>query len=87
MDPTIAIVALLVVFAIFYAIYRSYTRISIAHIPGPEPESFLLGIDFLHYYLRHIFITSHHREFARVIPRSSRRGNQPFLDVILCGYC
>lgn len=28
-----------------YLVYRRYTRISVSHIPGPEPVSFLLGID------------------------------------------
>ncbi|KAG6821030.1 hypothetical protein H0H93_007920 [Arthromyces matolae] len=27
----------------FYNCYRRYTRTSIAHVPGPKPESFLLG--------------------------------------------
>lgn len=31
------------VFAVLYAGYRRYTRISISHIPGPKPESFILG--------------------------------------------
>jgi hypothetical protein len=29
--------------AAVYACYRRYTRISVSHVPGPEPESFLLG--------------------------------------------
>ncbi|KAE9408599.1 cytochrome P450 [Gymnopus androsaceus JB14] len=29
--------------ALAFFLYRRYTRISVAHIPGPEPESFLLG--------------------------------------------
>ncbi|RDB24999.1 hypothetical protein Hypma_008013 [Hypsizygus marmoreus] len=29
--------------AIVYACYRRYSRISVSRIPGPEPESFLLG--------------------------------------------
>ncbi|EAU91561.1 hypothetical protein CC1G_02050 [Coprinopsis cinerea okayama7 len=28
---------------LFYKLYRRVTRISIAHVPGPEPESFWLG--------------------------------------------
>ncbi|KAJ4000630.1 cytochrome P450 [Lentinula boryana] len=31
------------VIALGYFLYRRYTRISISHIPGPAPESFLLG--------------------------------------------
>jgi hypothetical protein len=31
------------IFAVLYAAYRRYTRLSISHIPGPKPESFLLG--------------------------------------------
>lgn len=31
-------------FAALYALYRRYTRISIAHIPGPRSESFILGM-------------------------------------------
>ncbi|KAJ3761819.1 cytochrome P450 [Lentinula raphanica] len=34
---------LLGVIALVYFLYRRYTRISISHIPGPEPESFWLG--------------------------------------------
>ncbi|KAG5731010.1 Leukotriene-B4 omega-hydroxylase 3, partial [Termitomyces sp. T112] len=26
-----------------YTCYRRYTRISVSHVPGPEPESFILG--------------------------------------------
>lgn len=29
--------------AAIYACYRRYARISVSHVPGPEPESFLLG--------------------------------------------
>jgi hypothetical protein len=39
--------SMLVPFLLFtvavYSIYRWWTRISISDIPGPEPESFLLG--------------------------------------------
>ncbi|KAJ3749248.1 cytochrome P450 [Lentinula detonsa] len=31
------------IIALGYFLYRRYTRISISHIPGPAPESFLLG--------------------------------------------
>ncbi|KAJ3880021.1 cytochrome P450 [Lentinula edodes] len=31
------------VIALAYFLYRRYTRISVSHIPGPEPESFILG--------------------------------------------
>ncbi|KAL0955684.1 hypothetical protein HGRIS_001908 [Hohenbuehelia grisea] len=34
---------LLPVASILYLCYRRYTRISISHVPGPEPKSFLLG--------------------------------------------
>ncbi|KAJ6535340.1 cytochrome P450 [Mycena vulgaris] len=34
---------LLVFTLVLYSIYRRWTRISISDIPGPEPESFLLG--------------------------------------------
>lgn len=47
--PTMALLipfTTLSVLAVLYAIYRRLTRISIAHIPGPPPESFLLGISF-----------------------------------------
>ncbi|KAJ7126049.1 cytochrome P450 [Mycena epipterygia] len=43
MEPlTQAVVALSVVW-VLYSIYRRWTRISVADIAGPEPESFLLG--------------------------------------------
>ena len=31
------------IFAVLYTGYRRYTRVLISHIPGPNPESFLLG--------------------------------------------
>ncbi|KAJ7278476.1 cytochrome P450 [Mycena rebaudengoi] len=43
MEPLLQpILASFVLFAL-YLIYRRWTRISIADVPGPEPESFLLG--------------------------------------------
>ncbi|EEB93192.1 hypothetical protein MPER_08189 [Moniliophthora perniciosa FA553] len=33
----------LICLGIVYALYRRFNRISIAHIPGPEPESFIFG--------------------------------------------
>jgi hypothetical protein len=33
--------------AVIYQLYRKLTRISVADIPGPEPESFILGKLFL----------------------------------------
>ncbi|ESK91018.1 cytochrome p450 [Moniliophthora roreri MCA 2997] len=33
----------LICFGIIYALYRHFNRISIAHMPGPEPESFVFG--------------------------------------------
>ncbi|KII95493.1 hypothetical protein PLICRDRAFT_98902 [Plicaturopsis crispa FD-325 SS-3] len=41
MDPLVYIV--LAGLAATYVFYRRYTRISLSHVPGPEPESFLLG--------------------------------------------
>jgi len=38
--PPFIVVALL---AVLYQLYRKLTRISVADIPGPEPESFVLG--------------------------------------------
>jgi len=32
-----------VFFFALYNLYRRFSRISIAHIPGPKPDSFLLG--------------------------------------------
>jgi hypothetical protein len=40
----ILLCVLLSILCIFYALCRRATRTSIAQIPGPEPESFLLGI-------------------------------------------
>ena len=37
--PFIAVVLL----TVLYQLYRKLTRISVADIPGPEPESFILG--------------------------------------------
>ncbi|KAJ3857523.1 cytochrome P450 [Lentinula lateritia] len=31
------------IIAFAYFLYRRYTRISVSHIPGPDPESFILG--------------------------------------------
>ncbi|KAJ7871094.1 cytochrome P450, partial [Mycena leptocephala] len=43
MRPLIESCSALVVLWIAYTLYRRWTRISISDIPGPEPESFLLG--------------------------------------------
>jgi hypothetical protein len=40
----ILLCVLLSILGIFYAFFRRATRTSVAQIPGPEPESFLLGI-------------------------------------------
>jgi hypothetical protein len=45
MRPLIESCSALVVLWIAYTLYRRWTRISISDIPGPEPESFLLGTD------------------------------------------
>lgn len=37
------LVPFLVLIVVLHSIYRRWTRISISDIPGPEPESFLLG--------------------------------------------
>jgi len=37
------VIYILGIFAVLYTSYRWYTRVSISHIPGPKPESFLLG--------------------------------------------
>jgi hypothetical protein len=42
--PFILLCILLGLLGIFYALYRRATHTSIAQIPGPEPESFLLGM-------------------------------------------
>ena len=34
--------------AIFYLLYRRVTRNLIAELPGPKPESFVLGISIFH---------------------------------------
>ncbi|KAF8058710.1 cytochrome P450 [Lyophyllum atratum] len=39
--PSLAVLCLLG--AALYRLYRRWTRISVKHIPGPEPESFVLG--------------------------------------------
>ncbi|KAJ7894320.1 cytochrome P450 [Mycena olivaceomarginata] len=43
MRPLVESCSALVVLWIAYTLYRRWTRISISDIPGPEPESFLLG--------------------------------------------
>ncbi|KAJ7318602.1 cytochrome P450 [Mycena albidolilacea] len=43
MRPLVESCSFLVVLWIAYTLYRRWTRISISDIPGPEPESFLLG--------------------------------------------
>ena len=42
MDSITALLALFV-FLFLYSIYRRFTRVSLADIPGPPAESFLLG--------------------------------------------
>ncbi|KAF7362971.1 Cytochrome P450 [Mycena venus] len=48
MLPLVESCSALVVLWIAYTLYRRWTRISVSDIPGPEPESFLLGKDPLH---------------------------------------
>ncbi|KAJ7319227.1 cytochrome P450 [Mycena albidolilacea] len=43
MRPLVESCSALVVLWIAYTLYRRWTRISISDVPGPEPESFLLG--------------------------------------------
>ncbi|KAJ6510946.1 cytochrome P450 [Mycena sanguinolenta] len=43
MRPLVESCSALVILWIAYTLYRRWTRISISDIPGPEPESFLLG--------------------------------------------
>ncbi|KAF8638059.1 hypothetical protein AX16_010691 [Volvariella volvacea WC 439] len=50
-QPNYSSLALLgVFFATLYAIYRRYNRISVAHIPGPPPESWWLASSALSLY-------------------------------------
>lgn len=41
---------------IVYWVYRRYTRISLADIPGPEPASFLMGISIPIYWFSPLLI-------------------------------
>lgn len=43
--------ALLIALVLSYIVYRKYNRISLTSIPGPKPESFLLGIRYLHMFI------------------------------------
>ncbi|OCH89441.1 cytochrome P450 [Obba rivulosa] len=43
MERTGSLLGLLGATALVYVVYRRFTRISLADIPGPDPESFLLG--------------------------------------------
>jgi hypothetical protein len=45
----IVLYALLSLLGILYALYRRAMHTSIAKIPGPEPESFLLGMSMSFY--------------------------------------
>lgn len=39
----VAVVGLLIII-VLHRIYRRFSRISIADVPGPAPESFILGM-------------------------------------------
>lgn len=43
-------------FGVLYSAYRRYSRISIADIPGPKPDSYLLG-NYTGFFLRLILIS------------------------------
>ena len=47
-------IAFVCFFSALYKLYRRFSRISLVHIPGPEPDSFLLGkeasFSFFSYY-------------------------------------
>ncbi|KAJ7204753.1 cytochrome P450 [Mycena pura] len=43
MEPTLYTIVIFSAVLAFYRVYRRWTRFSLADVPGPEPESFLLG--------------------------------------------
>ena len=43
MGPLLFSAAFTALLAISYRAYRRYTRISLTDVPGPEPESFIMG--------------------------------------------
>jgi hypothetical protein len=44
---SIFVAASFVALAILYGVYRRYSRISLADVPGPESASFMMGVSSL----------------------------------------
>jgi hypothetical protein len=45
-----------VALAIVYGVYRRYSRISLADVPGPESPSFIMGMSIISYWIPPLLI-------------------------------
>jgi hypothetical protein len=62
------------VLAIVYRVYRRYTGISLADVPGPESPSFIMGTSIPFYWFSLSPISVVIREYEGALPRTGSRG-------------
>jgi hypothetical protein len=70
----IPVAACFAILLIIYRVYRRYTRISLADVPGPESASFIMGIRISLLLVLSLADVATIREFERTLSRTGSRG-------------